>query len=99
MEVNFNNLRKQAAYTLDKLTKKLNNGVLNQTEYGEGLDGERKKGNILVDSREIQKEMDEIRSLILTICSVYEPEDEDFKDVSEEIEKSGGVAVFNENLE
>ncbi len=53
------------------------------------------RGNVLVDSEDIQKHMDELRSLIMTIAMVYEPNDEKFKDMTEEIDSNGGVARFN----
>jgi len=33
MNVDFNNLRKQAAYSLDILTKKLNGAILKESQY------------------------------------------------------------------
>ena len=99
MKVNFNNLRTQAAYALDNLTKELNAGILKQSEhvYEEDENGQEKwiKGNVLVDADDIRAHMIELRSLILTINAVYEPNDEEFRDMSQEIEKNGGVAKFN----
>lgn len=105
MEVNFNNLRTQAAYALDNLTKGLNEGLLKNSDgslvtehvFFEDENGKKKwkKGNLLVDTDDIKKYMKELRSLVLTICSVYEPNDDKFKDMSEEIKENGGVAFFN----
>jgi len=99
MNVDFNNLRVQSAYALDDLTQKLNAGILKEhtsilEEDGSGNEIW-KRGNLLVDSDDIQKHMDSLRSLILTINAVYEPEDEKFKDMSDEIKKNGGVSFFN----
>lgn len=102
MKVDFNNMRCQAAYALDDLTKKLNAGILKNPEsvLEEGKNGKEiwKRGNVLVDSDDIQKHMDELRSLVMGIAMVYEPDDEDFKDMSDHIKENGGVCHFNEDL-
>ncbi len=106
MNVNFNNLRAQAAYALDNLTSKLNDGLLKESdgspkyEISDQKDSHGKeiwvRGNILIDSRDIQKNMEELRSLIMTINAVYEPNDPDFIDMTSEISKNGGCCHFNE---
>lgn len=98
MNVNFNNLRAQAAYALDDLTKKLNDSKLPESEWKE-VNGKWISGDMLIDSKEIQKHMDDLRMLILTINAVYEPDNDDFKDMSDDIDKNGGVAFFNEERE
>ena len=102
MKVDFNNLRAQAAYALDNLTKELNAGILkhNEVVFEEDKNGKEvtKRGNVLVDSDDIQKHMEELRSLVMGIASVYEPDDDEFKDMSNHIKKNGGVAHFNEDL-
>ena len=99
MKVNFNNLRAQAAYALDNLTRELNAGILKQPEHvleiGENGNNKWIKGNVLIDADDIRQYMKELRSLILTINAVYEPNDEEFKDMSQDIEDNGGVAKFN----
>jgi hypothetical protein len=82
MTVNFNNLRKQTAYSYHRLAQKLNYAI---------------KSNDLPPSivEDIQEDMDDLRRLIMSICCVYEKDNEDFKDVSEEVEKSGEIALFN----
>lgn len=95
MRVNFNNLRAQAAYALDKLTKELNAAKLPESEWVE-VDGEWKTGDILLDAEDIQKHIDDLRMMVMSIASVYEEGNEDFKDMSDHIESTGGVAYFNE---
>ncbi len=105
MKVDFNNLRAQAAYALDNLTKSLNecflkneDGALTyETLYMQDSNGKSisMRGNMLIDSDDIQKYMEELRSLILTINAVYEPNDPKFQDNSELIKENGGVERFN----
>lgn len=93
MNVDFNNLRKQTAYSYDRLTKKLNSGIANTEEYIPDND------LLRVSVEDIQEDMDDLRRLIMSICCVYEKDNEDFKDVSDEIEKSGEIALFNPELD
>jgi len=79
MEVNFNNLRKKTCVAFDRLTSKLNNELKSyEKEYGD-------KGFILIHVDDIQKEMDELKQLIGSIAMCYNPNDEDMKDVFEEL--------------
>jgi hypothetical protein len=71
MNVNFNNLRRQAILTHDRLVGKLNDKI--------------KNGEIEIMVREIQEDMDELRSLIGTIGCCYDPDNEDCKDVYSEL--------------
>lgn len=103
MEVNFNNLRKQAVYAIDSLTQKLNNAIIktddecakpNGCEWSVNL-----KGYVLVDAEDIQKQMDSLRSMIGSIAMCYEPDDEDFADVYAEIfpeDKDTRMKCFND---
>jgi len=83
MKVNFNNLRKKACYSYDRLATKLND-ALNSPPYEEG--------EMVVYTEDIQEEMDNLRELIMGIAMVYKEGDEDFKDVSDEVEP---IAWFN----
>lgn len=103
MKVNFNNLRKQAMFSYERLCDKLNYAIIkndeqhaqpNGSDYSTNL-----KGYVLIDTEEIQKEMDSLRSLIGSIAMTYEDNNEDFKDVYEEVfpeEKGGRLPCFNE---
>ncbi len=107
MEVDFNNLRAQAAFALDNLTEELNAGLLKEQdgtpkfEISNQTDENGKdrwaRGNLLVDSDRIQKHMEELRSLVMTINAVYEPNDPEFQDNSELIKRNGGCRHFNED--
>ena len=87
MEVNFNNLRKQALFAYDSLAEKLNCSFLEDNEWGTSKTEKREmiSGNMLIDSDDIQKDMDNLRMLIGSIASVYEPDDENFKDIYSEV--------------
>jgi hypothetical protein len=100
MNVDFNNLRKQTAYSLDSLTNKLNDAILKTTQYAVPNGTYHKqemdiKGYILIDAEDIQKTIDNLRSQVACICYTYRKDDDDFKDVMEEVEENGGLAWFN----
>lgn len=100
MNVDFNNLRKQTAYSLDSLTKELNDAILKTTQYAVPNDAYHKqemdiKGYVLIDPEDIQKIIDNLRSQVACICYTYRKDDEDFKDVMGEVEENGGLAWFN----
>ncbi len=86
MNINFNNVRKQAMLSYDRLCEKLNSHIRKEGQDTTWLDdfGYIKKGTIVIDSETLQKEMDNIRSLIGSIACTYDPDNEDFKDVYEE---------------
>jgi hypothetical protein len=102
MDVNINNLRKQAAYSLDKVIKTLNNGILPEKTFSShDVDGKSKQfeGDVLINKNDIQKNIDELRSNIWVLLCVYDDKDPDFKCVYEEVENSGGIARFNEDID
>lgn len=89
MDVNFNNLRKQALYSYDKLVNKLNDSI--------SYEWNSKK--IEIDPDDIQEDLDDLRMLLGSIAMVYEPNDENFKDVYSEVylNKNDEMASFNYN--
>lgn len=81
MNVDFNNLRKQACHAYDKLCDMLNASmVVNETTFVEGY-GWTSKGDIILNPDHIQEEMESLRSLIGSIAMVYEEGNEEFKEV------------------
>jgi len=86
MKVNFNNLRKQALYSYQRLVNKLNEAKEERTK--DGYDD----GKICIYPDDIQKEMDELRSQLFGIACTYVEDNEEFKDVSEEV---GKISWFN----
>lgn len=104
MNVDFNNLRKQAAFSLDDLIKKLNGAILKDSQYakpndvyhGQEIDI---KGYVLIDKDDIQRIMDNLRGEVAAICFTYEKDNEGFKNVFDEVEENGGLGWFNEEAE
>ena len=103
MTVNFNNLRKQAVYAYESLCEKLNYAILTETQFarsnavhhGQEVDI---KGNILIDAEDIQKDMDNLRSMIGSIAMTYEEGNESFQDVYQQIfpDEDQSMKLFND---
>ncbi len=100
MDVDFNNLRKQTAYSLDRVIKTLNRGILPEKDWSSHKqeDGTYKQweGDILVSSRELQESIDDLRQNVWILLCCQNKEDPDFQCVYEEVEKSGGIERFND---
>ena len=85
MNIDFNNVRRQACFAYDALADKLNSK----------LDGYKKR-TATFDADDIQEEMDELRAYIGAIACSYQPDDPDFKDVFSELYPGDTVmVVFN----
>ncbi len=99
MEVNFNNMRKQAVYAMDDLIKRLNESINRDDEYAT-VNGRHQtvKDHVVVDVEDIQKSVDELRSLIMTMTCIYEPGDDNFKNLYDEVIANGGCARFNDEI-
>jgi hypothetical protein len=94
MTVNINNLRKQAAYKLDKVIRILNDGIMPETAYKyHDVDGEERcfKGDILVSTDDLGECINSLRMLVFAMLCIYEENNPDFKDVSEKVE----ITEFN----
>lgn len=89
MKVNFNNLRKQAVYSYDRLVDKLNNSI-SEDDWGRKV--------VQIDPEDIQEDLDDLRRLILSIAMVYDEGNPDFKDVTEEMNIEN-VKFFNNEEE
>ncbi|MGO9414637.1 MAG: hypothetical protein ACLP51_05785 [Syntrophobacteraceae bacterium] len=79
MNINLNNVRKQAVFAYGRLVKTLNDKMDSQ-------------GDIAVAAEDIQEDMQTLRQLIGAMAFSYMPGDNDFKDLSDEI---GDIPVFN----
>lgn len=104
MKVNFNNLRKQAIYSYDSLVEKLNAAIIKEDISGTWVDGFGwvNKGSVIIDAEDLQKNLDDLRSLIGSIAMVYEEGNEDFKDVYSEVfpeDKEERMQSFNDEVE
>jgi hypothetical protein len=89
MTVNINNLRKQAAYSLDSVIHILNDGIMPETAYQyHDVDGEERcfEGDILVSKDNLNKHINSLRMFVSAILCIYEENNPDFKDLSEEVE-------------
>ena len=94
-----NNLRKQAAYSLDKVIKTLNSGIMQESTFASEKmpDGKMKhfSGNVLVEKERLQKNIDHLRSCVWALLCCYDENDPMFKCVYEDVEQSGGLSIFN----
>ncbi len=104
MKVDYNSMRKQMLRTYHDLCRKMNDGILKpkdgQYNYISPADPKEWRntnidGFVLVDASKIQESMDDLRSYITTLCCMYEDNDPDCKDLSEEIDFDK-IASFNE---
>lgn len=87
MKVNFNNLRRQTLYTYERLVKKLNDGI-------------DENGTVSVEAEEIKEDMDSLRSLLGSIACTYDEENEEFKDIYEEVyPEPKTMTLFNDTDE
>ena len=94
MNIDFNNVRKQAIYAYDSLVEKLNSKILTKDQYVNPKDiyhdqPDNIKGYVLIDADYIQDELDTLRQMIGTIAMTYEKQNEDFTDIFEEVYPKG----------
>lgn len=104
MTVNFNNVRKQAIYAHDKLIEKLNYSIIkNKEQYAEpnGEDYSNLKGYVLIDAREIEKELQTLRQMIGAIAMTAVEGEDEFKDVYQEVfpNEDQSMKLFNQEEE
>lgn len=107
MNVNFNNLRKQAIHACERLTQKLNDAIIKEDgQYAKPNNVYHDqqvniKGYVLIDAEEIQKDMDSLRSMIGGVAMVYEEGNKDFADVYAEVfpDENSSMKSFNEEEE
>jgi hypothetical protein len=83
MTVDFNNLRKQTAYSYDRLVRTLNRSIVDKDW----------QPSVSVEVDDIQEDLDDLRRLIVSLCCVYQPDSEDFKSVIDDVQP---LACFNE---
>ena len=88
MEVNFNNLRKQALRAYDSLVNKLNNSFIDDDN----------SDRIIINASDIQKDLDDLRQTIGFIAMCNDENDENFKDVYSEVYgEDVQMEIFNKN--
>lgn len=86
MKIDFNELRIQAMEAMDSLTDKLNNRIVTEENAFN-------EGDIVVSPKEIQSNMDDLRSLISAIAACYN--DDEIVDVHNQ--RSKPMIRFNDN--
>jgi hypothetical protein len=86
MEVNFNNLRRQACIAYDSLCQELNSAI-------------DEDGDIQISAHEIQRSMDDLLMMICAIAFCYEEGNPDMIDVYSELYGDGSMESFNPNTE
>ena len=84
MNVDMNNLRKQAIYSYARLCKTLN-----------AHKGKMLNVSIIVDIDDIQADMDDLRQCLVALACCYNEGDDDFREVIDEV----GEIAFLENEE
>lgn len=95
MKVDFNSLRRQTASNLDAVIQKLNDGKLSFSIDALNNSQTTIRGNILVNAHELQSDLDALRSNVWALCCIYQEGENAFPEVSEQVEKDGGIAIFN----
>jgi len=92
MQVDFNNVRKQAIHAYECLVQKLNATI-------------DEDGGISIDASRIQRDMDDLRGYVGLIAMIHEESNPEFKDVFSEVfpeEKYGNgpcMTLFNPEKE
>ncbi len=81
MEVDFNNLRKQACFSYNELCRRLNNGI----------DSNPMGDTISIDVDDIETPMNNLRDALVTMICCSIPDDDNFKDVVDEV---GIIEIF-----
>ncbi len=82
MNVDMNNLRKQAVFAYNSLCKKLND-ARKENSWGSYIE---------IETDDIQRDMDDLRAMIGALAFCYIPDNKEFRNLSDEI---GDVEIFN----
>lgn len=85
MEVDFDNLRKQLVNNFNSLTEKLNNAIKDSSWDPE----------IIIDVCQIQREMDSIRSCLITLAFLYQHGENGFDTLEDDVY----FETFNNKIE
>ena len=84
MKINFNNVRKQACFAYDRLVETMNE---NRDEEDNDI--------IILSAEELYDVMNDLRMTIGTIAMTYEDDNEEFKDMFQEIyPEPKGMAIL-----
>jgi hypothetical protein len=99
MNVDFNNLQKQALLAFEELTKALNDSIIKEADeqYAKPNDSHYMrdlKGYVVVEADDIQVRMYYLQQLLISIASCYEENDENFKSVYDEVFSENPMTSF-----
>lgn len=107
MNIDFNNVRKQAIYRHDELVKKLNDAIIKEDQWAKPNDvihghDININGYVLIDSENLNKVLNDLRMIIGTIAMTYDEDSLDFSNVYEEVFPDGSdkrMEIFNKDEE
>ena len=106
MKVDFNNLRRQLVNSYEQLVDKLNNSIIlendqwampNDVSHGHDINIQ---GYVLIDANDIKTMLNDMRMLIASVAGCSVDDDEDFKDIYQEMFPGNKrMAIFNKEEE
>ena len=99
MNVDFNNVRRQAMIQFEELTKRLNAAIIKDEQaHADTKDNSfiRIDGYVLIDADEIQKQMDDLRMLIGIIAGTSDKDNPYFIDIYKEQHPNDRMVRFND---
>ncbi|MFZ1704418.1 MAG: hypothetical protein WAT79_08720 [Saprospiraceae bacterium] len=105
MNIDFNNVRKQAIYRHDELVKKLNDAIIKEDQWAKPNDASwdiNINGYVLIDSENLNKVLNDLRMIVGTIAMTYEENSLEFSNVYEEVFPEGSdkrMEIFNKDKE
>ena len=98
MKVDFNNLRKQSVYSLNRLIKTLNNSIYEVNGYIETKnDSITCDKAIVLDPEELSDKIEELSTYIGLIAACFEEGNPNYQDVYSDI--LGGIVEFNSDIQ
>lgn len=90
MNINFNNVRKQAMLSYISLVEKLNASLTN--DYLDN-NSHYTSRNVKIEAEDIEKDLENLRFTLFAICLTSESGNKDFKDLSDEF--PADIICFN----
>jgi len=95
--IDFNNLRIQIAFSLDRIIKKLNRGILPESEQAYIVSDDKVwEGDLVVNKEDLQDDIDELRNDVLFLLASFDKDNPNFQLVYQKVKDSGGITRFND---